>query len=53
MAQNYNASAGEILYQHILLTEPITIPANGSAKFRIVAITKRSDNQESGENDNE
>lgn len=40
MAQNYNATENEVWFQQVLLTEPITIPANGSVPLRIVCIAK-------------
>ncbi len=43
MAQNYNARDNEVLFQHVLLSEPVTIPAGGSASFRIVSIVKLND----------
>ena len=50
MPASYNATDNEVLYQQILLTQPITIPAGGSVTMRIVSITKNQDDNEENTN---
>ena len=46
MAATYDARNYEVLYQQVLLTQPITIPANGSVTLRIISITKNQEDAE-------
>ena len=43
MPASYNANDNELLYQQILLTQPITIPAGGSVTLRIISIVKNAE----------
>ena len=51
MPATYNATQHEMLYQQLLLTQPITIPSNGSVTLRVISITKNTNIAEDNENE--